>query len=245
MTETQWLEGTDLRAMLLHIAEKASMRQARLFAVACCRRAWDHFVDVRSREAVQAVELLADGLADEEDLEAVVQRARDATDPGQGRPCYSLEALHTPHRHASVAASWAIRSLPDQIMMETARQVARAVGMVAVAAADPGLDLHAVRRVAEEGEADQQRHLLCDIFRNPFRAMPAVPTAALPWNDGCIVKLAAGIYEERVFTTERMGVLADAMEEAGVTDEDVLGHCRQGGVHVRGCWLVDLLLDKE
>jgi hypothetical protein len=42
-----------------------------------------------------------------------------------------------------------------------------------------------------------------------------------------------------------MPVLADALEEAGCRDADFLGHCRSGGEHVRGCWVVDLLLGKE
>ena len=40
-------------------------------------------------------------------------------------------------------------------------------------------------------------------------------------------------------------VLADALEEAGCTDADLLAHCRSGGGHLRGCWAVDLLLGKE
>jgi hypothetical protein len=55
--------------------------------------------------------------------------------------------------------------------------------------------------------------------------------------------LAAGIHEDGAF--ERMGILADALEEAGCTDADILGHCRAEGEHVRGCWLVDLLLGKS
>ena len=39
-------------------------------------------------------------------------------------------------------------------------------------------------------------------------------------------------------------VLADALEEAGCTDADLLAHCRSGGGHLRGCWAVDLLLGK-
>jgi hypothetical protein len=71
------------------------------------------------------------------------------------------------------------------------------------------------------------------------------------WNDGCIVKLATAIYEERSLPEGhldilRLGVLADAMEEAGVTDPDILGHLRQQGtVHVRGCFVVDLILGRS
>jgi hypothetical protein len=84
--------------------------------------------------------------------------------------------------------------------------------------------------------------LLRDIFGAlPFRAL-TLPPAVKAWNDGCIVKLATAIYDERDFSTERMGVLADALEEAGVTDQEVLAHLRVPGLHCRGCWAVDLCL---
>jgi hypothetical protein len=57
-----------------------------------------------------------------------------------------------------------------------------------------------------------------------------------------IPKLAEAIYEERAF--DRMPILADALEEAGCADADVLRHCRDPGPHVRGCWVLDLILDK-
>jgi hypothetical protein len=96
---------------------------------------------------------------------------------------------------------------------------------------------------ARQAERAAQAALLHDIFGPlPFRPV-LIPPAILAWNEGCIPKLAAGIYEERDFSQERMGVLADALEEAGVTDEEILGHCRgQGAVHCRGCWLVDTIL---
>ena len=42
-----------------------------------------------------------------------------------------------------------------------------------------------------------------------------------------------------------MPVLADALEEAGCQDAIILNHCREPGGHVRGCWVVDLLLGKK
>jgi hypothetical protein len=43
----------------------------------------------------------------------------------------------------------------------------------------------------------------------------------------------------------RMPILGDALEEAGCTNPDILNHCRQPGEHVRGCWVVDLVLSKS
>jgi hypothetical protein len=94
--------------------------------------------------------------------------------------------------------------------------------------------------------------LLRDIFGPlPFRPRPPLEWPVRAWNDGIIVKLATSIYDERklpegTLDRDRLAVLGDAMEEAGVTDQDMLGHLRlQGAVHVRGCFVVDWLLGKE
>ena len=84
---------------------------------------------------------------------------------------------------------------------------------------------------------DRARLARC-VFGNPFRLTAVDRT----WLSSTVLALAAGIYEERVF--DRLPILADALEEAGCSDGDVLGHCRGGGQHARGCWVVDLLLGR-
>ena len=78
-----------------------------------------------------------------------------------------------------------------------------------------------------------------DIFGNPFRPVTADPR----WLTSTAVALARAIYDERAF--DRLPILADALEEAGCDNADVLAHCRGDGPHVRGCWAVDLVLGKE
>jgi hypothetical protein len=96
----------------------------------------------------------------------------------------------------------------------------------------------------DQGGAEhaKQVELLRDIGGNPFRTVLDVDSAWLAWNDATVVKLAHGIYEERAF--DRLPILADALEEAGCTNPDILNHCRRPGAHVRGCWVVDALLEK-
>ena len=55
--------------------------------------------------------------------------------------------------------------------------------------------------------------------------------------------VAQGTYANRAF--ERMPEVADALAEAGSSNQDILSHCRGPGPHVRGCWVVDLVLGKE
>jgi hypothetical protein len=83
---------------------------------------------------------------------------------------------------------------------------------------------------------------LRDIAGNPFREVTVQP-AWRTWNDGIILQIAQGIYDDRAF--DRLGILADALEDAGCTDEAILDHCRQRREHVRGCWVVDCLLEKK
>jgi len=63
------------------------------------------------------------------------------------------------------------------------------------------------------------------------------------WLTSTVTSLAQSIYQERAF--DRLPILADALEDSGCTNPDILNHCRQPGEHVRGCWVVDLLLGKE
>ena len=63
------------------------------------------------------------------------------------------------------------------------------------------------------------------------------------WRTADAVGLARGMYEDRAL--DRLPLLADALMDAGCADEQVLGHCRSEGPHVRGCWVVDLVLGKS
>jgi hypothetical protein len=87
-------------------------------------------------------------------------------------------------------------------------------------------------------EGDLQVALLQDILGNPFR-LAVLDPAWIAWQGGTIPRLAEAIYQERAF--DRLPVLADALEEAGCTDREVLEHCRGPGPHVRGCWVLDLV----
>jgi len=126
------------------------------------------------------------------------------------------------------------------------------------------LHLHTVLTPAERQPEERaaQAGLLRDVFGNPWRPvrwqeyqpdstegglmLPCWTDEAYrirQWNGGTVVSIARAIYDDRRF--EDMPVLADALEEVGCTDEAILAHCRQPGEHVRGCWVIDLILGKE
>ena len=98
-------------------------------------------------------------------------------------------------------------------------------------------------------ERTDQAFLLRDTFGNPFRPANIAP-AILSWHDSTIPHLAQSIYEESqmpagTFDPARMNILADALLDAGCDNEDIIQHCRSDKPHVRGCWVVDLLLGKS
>jgi hypothetical protein len=82
--------------------------------------------------------------------------------------------------------------------------------------------------------------LIREVFGNPFRPVAFDPA----WRTTDVVLLASGIYDEKAF--DRMPILADALQDAGCDSEAILSHCRDPNqVHVRGCWVVDLVLGKS
>jgi hypothetical protein len=100
-----------------------------------------------------------------------------------------------------------------------------------------------LRREIFRGHHATAASLVRDLFRPVTFAPATVSPAWLAWNDGTVVKIAQAIYDERAF--ERLPVLADALEDAGCDNADIRRHCREPGEHVRGCWVVDLLLGKS
>src|SRR5262249_25241945 len=98
-----------------------------------------------------------------------------------------------------------------------------------------------IRKKKEEMRPDYVR-LYQLVKQRAFRSIGLSPDW-LHWNDGTVARIAQAIYDERAF--ERLPVLADALEDAGCDNADILSHCRSDGPHVRGCWVVDLLLGKS
>jgi hypothetical protein len=215
----------------------------RLFAVACCRRIGGRLLpDERSRAALEAAEGYADRLISAEQLAATVAPADAA----------SLDAYHRRGQHFFSAAGAALfAALPtgftlpanwtDKLRRFSPANICEwASGALEFEAPRPEGQAAVKDAMMAEGRA--QGDLLRDLFGNPFRPV-AVDPAWLTWNAGMIPQLAQAVYDGRNF--QDLPVLADALEEAGCKEAAILDHCRQPGEHVRGCWVVDLLLGKE
>jgi hypothetical protein len=215
MTEQEWSASVDPRPLIF--AAGISERKRRLFASACCRRVLNLLPDKRNRVAIEGLELFADCMISPEQLARAAESAWDA------RRVESSEAGRT----AGLAIRYAASPELTEVFAETAaRDAAYAVGEA------NGID-------SLNSEAAAQANLLRDIFGNPFRPVAFAPS----WRTSAALDLARAMYESRDFAA--MPILADALEDAGCENGDVLAHCRGDGPHVRGCWVVDLVLGKE
>jgi hypothetical protein len=219
-TENEWLTSLDPMAMLDFLRKRVTYRQLRLFACACLRRVWHLLSDERSRMAVETAERYADGLANHKDLIEARDEAREAKQQfkwpiGPATACRAAGAAQ-----------------------DATRDFDRSAAIMCVANASRAMCERDTNN-CDEGELKQQAGLLRDIFGNPFRPITFDPS----WRTLTAVRLAHSIYDDRAFN--RMSDLGDALEEAGCHDEAILDHCREPGEHVRGCWVVDLVLGKR
>jgi hypothetical protein len=128
----------------------------------------------------------------------------------------------------------AAAALSDSLGGEDDRYQA-AAGILWAVAFTPAQNLRAGLRSADpEGVCG----FLRDVFGNPFRPVSLDSS----WLTSTVRTLAERIYADRAF--DRLPILADALQDAGCENSDVLDHCRGPGPHVRGCWVVDLFLGK-
>jgi hypothetical protein len=200
-----------------------------------------------SRAAVEVAEQFADGLVGWAELASSRTTAEAAATT-------NLRALARNQSGAEEALLWAARAAggvalgpvdPHSDAAMVARDAARCAALSAARtrsakADDSRWDPEA--EVAWHTERAAQAQLLHDIFGNPSRPV-AVHESWLRWHDSSVPRIAGSLYEERRFAD--LPMLADALVDAGCDNPELLEHCRAGGEHVRGCWVVDLLLGKS
>jgi hypothetical protein len=253
MTESEWCECVDPWRMLAYLGDRAGARKKRLFACACVRRIWPLLADKRLRRAVRVAERFANEQVSEQHLEdarLVVDRlCEELQEVVRKRAGWRVRAFHA----ASLAVQGLlaveeprlerprdVREPPDVV---TATRIARTAartsearreerhGTVSPVPAEPPRGLEALEAV----------ELLREIFGNPFRPVSVDPHW-LDWNEHAAARMVRAIFDKRRFRD--LPLLADILEEAGCDDAHVLEHCRTPVVHVRGCWVVDVLLGR-
>lgn len=248
MTEREWLESGDVAPLIHHIERCGSKRKLRLFALACCRSIAHLLIDKRSRVAVTALERFADGRCDLAVLARCHLRARAACRKIE-RPLYQADGCLHSNAESSAACAVLCAAKPDITPTRYPNYVESTISSVSSWSlmALGSFDRSASHNPSERQASDAtfsiaQVGMLRDIFGNPFRPITINPNW-LAWNDSTVVKIAQVIYDEHGF--DRMPMLADALEEASCDNAHITGHCRSTVLHVRGCWVIDLLLGKE
>lgn len=191
-----------------------SQRKRRLFAVACCRRVFDSpFLDL--------AEQLADGLLDATQREQAEEAAYLQYVTEQELPLLEYS------RERTMAARATLLTLaigPFQALD------AAAYARQSIAAP------HGTAFLADAREEAEQCALFQEVMGPPCEVLPLWRAA----NDHAAENLARLIYEEKAW--ELLPVLADALEDAGCTHEDMIIHLRDPGPHIRGCWALDAVL---
>jgi hypothetical protein len=228
MTEEEWLACAEVNALLGGLPDRTSERKRALFAVACCRQVWHLLEDERSREAAKVAERFVDGAATDDELMSAERRAEAADQAlaAGGRETARSRAATSAYCVTCFGAGW------DQ--------------------ADPGWDFalaaasYAADAARAAGTRANQLALLRCVFGNPFRSLAIDPA----WLTARARSLAQAAYDDRWMPNghldwARLAVLAGALEEAGCADQTILDHLRAPGAHVRGCFALDLILEKK
>jgi hypothetical protein len=172
-------------------------------------------VDGRRWQAVEVAERYADDLADADDIVWAFQVTHELAEE-QRKAHGDVAALAADLASAACEESSEMAYYAWLYLLELTPE-----------------DIREVRR------AWGKQIILCVWGLLPFRPVTIDPT----WLTPAVKRLAETIYDDRAF--DRLPILADALEEAGCNNADLLAHCRQPGEHVRGCWVVDLLLGQE
>jgi hypothetical protein len=234
MTEGEWLFSADPYTMLGFVQDRTSYRKLRLFACACCRRIWGTALAASVLQgAVEAAERYADGMASESELVDVQNQLRAIEGLGISGVKIRLaeSAAWLPSGYQAQHGSRAYGAHGASLRARLAEAIHEKVPNGSAAS---GLN---------KGAAQAQANILRCLVGNPFRPTTAINHAWIAWKDCTVIKIAQAIYAERAF--DRMPILADALEDAGCDNADILAHCRGDGPHVRGCWVIDLLLGKS
>jgi len=224
MTEKEWLAATDPTPMVAFISRTASDRKLQLFSVSLVWAHHERFPEALLALA-RAAELRADGqLQPGHQIEA--ERGRKEWADQTSAEYGMLATWPDSTRQALIAAD--LTYMVRQVWLRWTAEPGRPPGDVGLA-----------YRLGSKITHSSQPRLLREAFGNPFRPVSADTT----WLTSTVVQLVHGIYEEKAF--DRMPILADALQDAGCENDDILFHCRQPGEHVRGCWVIDLLTGRK
>jgi len=235
MMDSDWTTTPDSQRLLASVPDTASRRKYRLLGVAFCRLVFP-LLDERARRAVEAVEQFAEGLATDADLNSagepvravVAERAAEANAAGrEAKSDPGVLAVQAVHTLSATDAEMERERSPFWPGDSLCEFIAAVLSLTLEATGTPG------------HQSPDQADLVRDIFAQVLEPVPF----RLGWCTSTAVGIARQLYVSGDFSA--MPILADALQDAGCESADVLDHCRGPCQHVRGCWVVDLILGKE
>lgn len=225
MTEAEWLACEKPTPMMDWLRTRGSERQFYLAGVAAVRQVDHLLTGQRYRDLLLLIERYADGLVWKQDLERA-QREAEASAFNE-----FMELLRQGRSQSQAGKSTA---------------ASRAAAFAAMTNGAWQAGVSAMQEATSAGKRKEiwprQCAMLRDIFGNPFRPLPPSALGSAP-SSLTVQNLARVIYDGQIF--EHLPILADALEEAGCHAPAVLEHCRGTGIHMRGCWVIDLVLGKK
>jgi hypothetical protein len=205
--------------MLYNVARMTTPRKLRLLMCGLLRRCDPGWTRLPHRDLIELVEEVADGVASRASLLKIRSTLR-----GKGKPVYG-----------GVSSGW---TGIDYLLWCSASP-----NIIAGVMKYNGAWFWAVEdsRLLPDGVHPSSAFsaMMREVLANPFRPVTLDPA----WRTPAVLQLAQTIYDDRAF--DRLPILADALEEAGCASREVLDHCRGPAPHVRGCWPLDLILNKQ
>lgn len=251
MIEADWQASSNPEAMLefLQKTGNVSERKLRLFGCASCRTIWQRFLDPRNTRAVEVAEGYADGLASQADADFAAEESAEVIRSGSG---------------PAVEMAWRAATAADHLLPDESRHLSLVWTYVAC--------VKECEQLLAEGASDEMidhwsevsigsglpmgwttldvEAPLAILLREVVGPLPFRSVTVNPWLTTQVTSLAEAAYQERTLPEgtldkSRLGILADALEEQGCKDADILGHLRGPGPHVRGCFALDLVLRKS
>jgi hypothetical protein len=233
MTADEWLTSSKPDRMLAAVAATASGRKLRLIACALCRLVWDHISDPDYRATIAAAEGYADGLHDGSEFREWNDHIQE---PGWGAA----------HLGPAFMAATAVRGATLENPAAGVILAAQWCEVLAVSATGTHRRTQAAFRSAA---ADVIREIIGPLshplvlMAGPMLRDYGGPAAAFRARvTGTARGIAEAVYADGAF--DKLPILADALEDAGLDDRPVLDHLRHGTGHVRGCWALDFVLGK-
>jgi hypothetical protein len=221
------------------LGRTVSPRKLRLFGIACCRRIWSLMTDDECRSAVLLAERLAEGEGSRVEAAQFRRELREEYLTLSERMGAKDKEAHV--RLWCIGAAQNLLHDEEEYLAGTGDADLLGVWQSACYA----VAHHSAKRFGGPptkkffDEHEAQADLLREVLGNPLRPVRFDPR----WRDPAAVELARAVYQERAF--DRLPVLADALKDAGCGSKEILNHCRAKGDHVRGCWVVDLVLARK